>query len=158
MQPNWKFLLQHPAHFIAFGAGAGLAKRAPGTWGTIATLPIYLLCHQLGGLAAVAAAGVLIFIIGIWASSVTGRALGVADHGGIVVDEVAAFLLVLAAVPFTWHWVAVAFLLFRVFDITKPWPINVADRRIKGGFGVMFDDLLAAVYSILCLLLLQKFL
>lgn len=158
MQPTWKFLLKHPAHFIAFGAGAGLAQRAPGTWGTIAALPIYLLCHQLGGWAAVAAAGVLIFIIGIWASSVTGRALGVADHGGIVVDEVAAFLLVLSAAPFMWQWVAVAFLLFRVFDITKPWPINAADRRIKGGFGVMFDDLLAAVYSILCLLLLQKFL
>jgi phosphatidylglycerophosphatase A len=158
MQPNWKFLLQHPAHFIAFGAGAGLAKRAPGTWGTLATLPIYLLCHQFGGWAAVAAMGALIFVLGIWASNVTGRALGVADHGGIVVDEIAAFLLVLAAVPFMWQWVAVAFLLFRVFDIAKPWPISVADRRIKGGFGVMFDDLLAAVYSILCLLLLQKFL
>jgi phosphatidylglycerophosphatase A len=158
MQPNWNFLLQHPAHFIAFGAGAGLAKRAPGTWGTLVALPLYWLAQQLGGWAAVAAAGVLIFIIGIWASSVTGRALGVADHGGIVIDEIAAFLLVLATVPFTWQWVAVAFLLFRVFDITKPWPINVADQRIKGGFGVMFDDLLAAVYSILCLLLLQKFL
>lgn len=158
MQPNWKFLRQHPAYFIAFGAGAGLANRAPGTWGTLAALPIYWLAHQLGGWVAVAAMGVLIFFLGIWASSVTGRALGIADHGGIVVDEIAAFLLVLVAVPFTWQWVAVAFLLFRVFDISKPWPINVADRHIKGGFGVMFDDLLAAGYSVLCLLLLQEFL
>jgi phosphatidylglycerophosphatase A len=158
MQPGWSFLLKHPAHFIAFGAGAGLARRAPGTWGTLAALPLYLLAQWAGGWPIVVGLAVAIFFAGIWASSVTGAALGVADHGGIVIDEIAAFLLVLAAVPFAWQWIAVAFLLFRVFDIAKPWPISVADRRIKGGFGVMFDDLLAAAYAVLCLLVLQKFL
>lgn len=158
MQPDWQFLTKHPAHFIAFGGGAGLAKRAPGTWGTLVALPIYWLAHVVGGWGAVVLAGAIIFFVGIWAAGVAGRALGVSDHGGIVVDEIAAFLLVLAVVPFTWQWVSVAFLLFRVFDIAKPWPIGVADRRIKGGFGVMFDDLLAAGYAIVCLFLLQKYL
>ena len=96
------------------------------------------------------------FVLGIWASALTGRALGVADHGGIVIDEIAGFLLVLAFTPATWLWVALAFALFRVFDIFKPWPIHIADKHIKGGFGVMFDDILAAAYAIVCVLLLRQ--
>ncbi len=157
MQPNFSFLLKNPAHFIAFGAGSGLPKRAPGTWGTLATLPIYFLAQYLGGASAVAAMGVALFFLGWWAAGVTGRALGVSDHGGIVIDEIAAFLLVLALTPPTWQWVTVAFCLFRVFDITKPWPISLADRHIKGGFGVMFDDLLAAGYAMLVLLLIRRY-
>jgi phosphatidylglycerophosphatase A len=99
-----------------------------------------------------------LFVLGVWASAKTGRALGVSDHGSIVIDEVAAFLLVLAFVPAgpSAHlWMAVAFVAFRVFDITKPWPIGVADRTIKGGFGVMFDDLLAALLTIVFLLTIR---
>ena len=156
MRPDRHFLLKHPAHFLALGFGAGLAAKAPGTWGTLAALPFYLLAHALGGATAVILFALIFFVVGIWASALTGRALGVADHGGIVIDEIAAFLLVLAFTPATWSWVAVAFLLFRVFDIGKPWPIYIADKHIKGGFGVMFDDILAAGYSIACLLLLRQ--
>jgi phosphatidylglycerophosphatase A len=157
LQPNWAFLFKHPAHFIAFGAGSGLPRRAPGTWGTLAALPIYFFAYGLGGTVAVAATGIALFLIGWWASSITGRALDVSDHGGIVIDEIAAFLIVLAFTRPSWYWIMVAFCLFRVFDIVKPWPISVADRRIKGGFGVMFDDLLAAVCAAFLVWLAQQY-
>ena len=156
MRPDRHFLLKHPAHFLALGFGAGLAARAPGTWGTLVALPFYLFAHALGGAMVVMLFATLFFVTGIWASALTGRALGVADHGGIVIDEIAAFLLVLVFTPATWPWVIVAFLLFRVFDIAKPWPIYVADKHIKGGFGVMFDDILAAAYAIACVLLMRQ--
>jgi phosphatidylglycerophosphatase A len=119
--------------------------------------PIFALV-QLGGggTPAVTAAAALFFGAGIWAAGVTGRALGIADHGGIVIDEIAAFLLVLACTPASLGWWTVAFLLFRLFDIVKPWPIRWADRAIKGGFGVMFDDVLAAAYAIGAILLLRS--
>lgn len=156
MRPDRQFLFKHPAHFLALGFGAGLASRAPGTWGTLAALPFYLLAHALGGAASVLIFAAVFFLLGIWAAAITGRALGVADHGGIVIDEIAAYLLVLAFTPPSWLWVGVAFLLFRLFDIAKPWPIYIADKHIKGGFGVMFDDLLAAAYAIGALLLLHQ--
>ena len=117
-------------------------------------LPIFALV-QTGGTIAVLMAAAIFFVIGIWASDVTGRALGVADHGGIVIDEIAAFLLVLAFSPATFAWWLTAFVLFRLFDIFKPWPIRWADQNIKGGFGVMFDDLLAAGFSIAGIFLLR---
>ena len=158
MRPTREFLLKHPAHFLALGFGAGLAAKAPGTWGTLVALPFFFLAHSLGGQIAALLAAAIFFVVGIWAAGVTGRALGVSDHGGIVVDEIAAFLLVLAFVPAPVNIVgiAVAFLLFRLFDIVKPWPVNVADRLIKGGFGVMFDDVLAAIYAIIGLWLLRN--
>jgi phosphatidylglycerophosphatase A len=156
MRPDRQFLFKHPAHFLALGFGAGLAARAPGTWGTLAALPFYWLALWLGGPMSLLILAVLFFGVGIWASALTGRALGVADHGGIVIDEIAAFLLVLVFVPVSWPWTVLAFLLFRVFDIVKPWPIHVADRHIKGGFGVMFDDLLAAGYAIAGILLFRQ--
>jgi phosphatidylglycerophosphatase A len=106
----------------------------------------------------VLACALLFFIVGIWASAVTGRNLGVADHGGIVVDEIAAFVLVLAFTPTGFTWLLVAFVLFRLFDIVKPWPISYFDRTLKGGFGVMFDDLLAAIGAIAILLILRSLL
>ena len=155
MRPDKKFLLSHPAHLLAFGFGAGLMPKAPGTWGTLVALPIFAVV-RLGGTSAVIAAAVLFFVVGVWASGVAGRALGVADHGGIVIDEIAAFLLVLACTPDSVAWWVIAFLLFRVFDIVKPWPIRWADRTLKGGFGVMFDDVLAAGYAIGGILLLRS--
>ena len=142
--PDARWVFSSPAAFIAFGGGSGLAPRAPGTAGTLAAFPLHLL---FGWLLAptlhLAAIGVL-FALGIWACAAAGRALGADDHGGIVIDEVAAFLLVLWWVPASLPaWVA-AFALFRLFDIWKPQPIRWFDRNLKGGFGVMFDDLLAA--------------
>lgn len=156
LRPDNKFLLSHLAHLLAFGFGAGLMPKAPGTWGTLVAFPIFALVRLAGGgMAAGLMAAVLVFVVGVWSSGVAGRALGVADHGGIVIDEIAAFLLVLVFTPATLGWWLIAFLLFRVFDILKPWPINWADRTIKGGFGVMFDDVLAAGYAIGSILLLR---
>jgi phosphatidylglycerophosphatase A len=155
MKPDRHFLVQHAAHCLALGFGAGLAPKAPGTVGTLMALPFFLLLHPLGWMA-VGVGGCVFFLVGVWAADVTGRALGVADHGGIVIDEIAAFLLVLAVSPEGWGWWLAAFVTFRFFDILKPWPIRLADRHIKGGFGVMFDDLLAALYSIAVLLIAQS--
>jgi phosphatidylglycerophosphatase A len=146
------FLVSHPAHFIALGFGAGLIPKAPGTWGTLVALPIFAVAHMLGGAGVVLITSIVLFGVGIWASDITGKHLGVADHGGIVIDEIAAFLFVLSLTPPTFAWIAFAFVLFRLFDIVKPWPIRVADKKIKGGFGVMFDDLLAAIMAIAVLL------
>jgi phosphatidylglycerophosphatase A len=148
-----RFVFSHPAHVIAFGGGVGLAPFAPGTWGTLLAFPLHALLQtwfEGGGMLAVIA---LLFALGAWACGVTGRALGVADHGGMVWDETVAFLLVLMFTPAGWLWQAAAFGLFRFFDIVKPPPIRHFDRALKNGFGVMFDDLLAAGYSVLVLAL-----
>ncbi len=156
MRPDAKFLFAHAAHFLALGFGSGLAPKAPGTFGTLVAVPIFWCCLHLQGRSLAAVCAVVLFGIGIWAAGVAGRALGTSDHGSIVIDEIAAFLLVLACTPQGWVWLALAFGLFRLFDIVKPWPIRLADQKIKGGFGVMFDDLLAAGYAIACLLVLQN--
>ena len=147
--PDLKFILSRPAYFIAFGFGSGLSPFAPGTAGTLAAFPIYGLVYLLA-LSPVAYFALLLglFLIGVWASHATGRALGIADHGGIVWDEVVAFLAILYFTPHTWAWFIAAFFIFRLFDIWKPFPIRYFDMHIKNGFGVMFDDALAAVYSI----------
>jgi phosphatidylglycerophosphatase A len=149
MKPDARFLTNHPAHFVALGFGAGLAPKAPGTFGTLAALPLFwLLPSGLSQpvLLAIIAAG---FVLGVWACAITGRNLGVADHGGIVWDEIVAMWLVLAFTPASWFWWLIAFGLFRFFDILKPWPIRFFDTRLKNGFGVMFDDLLAALFALL---------
>jgi phosphatidylglycerophosphatase A len=149
LRPSWRFLLRHPAHFIAFGLGAGLAPFAPGTWGTLLALPVYWLVSPvldpIGYLMMVA----VLLALGIWACEVTGRAIGVPDHGGMVWDETVAFLLVLFFVPAALPWQAAAFLLFRLFDILKPPPIRYYERTFRNGFGVMLDDLVAAFYTLL---------
>ena len=96
------------------------------------------------------------FVIGVWACELTGRHLGVPDHGAMVWDEVVAFLLILAILPLSLAWQAAGFVLFRFFDILKPPPIRSLERRYHGGFGVMFDDLLAAGYTLLCLALAKR--
>jgi len=149
LRPDLKFLFAHPAHLIAFGFGTGLAPRAPGTVGTLLGLPLFWLVVAVApDLPNRIVLLIAAFLVGIWACGRTGRALGVADHGGMVWDEIAAFALVLLFTPAGWLWIGLAFALFRLFDILKPWPIRLADRRLKGGFGVMFDDLLAALYAI----------
>ena len=152
-----RFMLRHPAHFIALGAGTGLVRGAPGTAGTLLAFPLYALmlawCTVPQQLALLAVA----FAAGIWACARTGEALGVADPGAIVWDEVVAFMLVLFFTPAGYAWQACAFLLFRLFDILKPPPIRYFDRKLKSGFGVMFDDLLAAFYTLLVLAIAHTF-
>ena len=145
--PDGRFLVAHPAHFIALGFGAGLAPRAPGTFGTLLGWAMFLALHQVLAPLVIAFLAIPLFFLGIWACEVTGRDLGVADHGAMVWDEVVAFLP-LAALCFASLWMQlVAFLLFRLFDIWKPFPIRHFERMLKGGFGVMFDDLIAASYA-----------
>lgn len=156
VRPNARFMLRHPAHFIALGLGTGLAPVAPGTAGTLLTFPLHvLLVAYLPTLPHVGVI-VLLFALGVWACGVTGRAMGIADHSGMVWDEVVAMLIVLLVVPEgAWWWLA-AFLLFRVFDVLKPPPIRYFDQTVKGGFGVMFDDILAAGYTLLVLAIYQR--
>lgn len=147
--PSFKWMLSHPAHFIALGFGCGLTPKAPGTVGTLLGFPVFwLLEYASPNTANLAALLVASFILGVWASAVAGRNLGIPDHGAIVWDEIAAFGLVLLFTPVSWVWYGLAFAAFRFFDILKPWPIRQCDARYKNGFGVMFDDLLAAVYAI----------
>ena len=148
-RPDFRFLFAHPAHLIAFGFGSGLAPRAPGTVGTLLGLPLFWLIVAVApDLTNRIILLIAAFLLGVWACGRTGRALGVADHGGMVWDEIVAFTLVLLFTPASWLWIALAFALFRLFDILKPWPIRFADTHLKNGFGVMFDDLLAAGYAI----------
>lgn len=151
--PNFKLLISHPAHFLALGAGTGLAPKAPGTVGTLLGLPLFLLVSPLHFYTQIFIITGL-FLIGIYCCDKTGKALGVADHGGIVWDEIVAMMLVLTFTPMQWQWWLAAFLIFRLFDIWKPAPIRQCDARIKGGLGVMVDDILAAVYAILSVKLL----
>jgi phosphatidylglycerophosphatase A len=149
--PSLRFVATHPAHFVAFVGGVGLIRFAPGTFGTLAAFPLHwwltAVLADYTHLILLAA----LFVLGIWAAGRTVRDLGVPDHGGIVWDETVAFLLVLFFSPADRLWQAFAFLLFRLFDIFKPQPIRHFDRTVHGGFGVMFDDLLAAAYTLLCL-------
>lgn len=148
--PDLRFLLSHPSHFIALGFGAGLARLAPGTLGTLVGLPLFYCLMVTPELVHYTTIAVL-FFIGIPICTKTGKALGVADHGSIVWDEIVAMMLVLEFTPHSAKWWLTAFTLFRIFDIWKPFPIRQCDAKIKGGFGVMFDDLLATIYAIVAL-------
>ncbi len=149
-QPTFKLLMAHPAHFLSLGFGSGLAKKAPGTFGTLAGMPIFWLLSRYTFSTQLIVI-FCFFLIGIYCCGKTGKALGVADHGAIVWDEIVTIMLVLAFTPMHWFWWLIAFALFRLFDIWKPFPIRQFDAKLKGGFGVMFDDLLAGIYAILAL-------
>lgn len=146
-----RFVFSHPAHVVAFGFGVGLAPVAPGTFGTLLAFPLHAVVAPRLDPGVYAVLILALFVLGIWACERTGRALGVHDHGGMVWDETVAFLLVLFLTPPGLIWQAFAFLLFRLFDIFKPAPIRHFDRSIRNGAGVMFDDLIAAFYALLCL-------
>jgi phosphatidylglycerophosphatase A len=151
------FCFSDPAHLVALGFGAGLAPRAPGTVGTLVGFPLHAslalwLSPPMETLALAA-----LFYLGIVVCGKTGEALGAHDHGAIVWDEVVAFTLVLVWAPRGLVWIAAAFVLFRLFDILKPWPIRVIDTGVKGGLGVMLDDLAAAGFTLVVLHLVQRF-
>lgn len=154
MQPGFKLLMSHPAHFFALGFGTGLAKKAPGTFGTLVGLPLFWLIASLSFPIQITIIAAL-FLIGIYFCDKTGKVLGVSDHSAIVWDEIVAMMLVLTVTLNQWQWWLVAFLLFRLFDIWKPSPIHQCDAKIKGGLGVMLDDLLAAIYAMISLKALE---
>ena len=154
-RPDARFVYAHPAHWVAFAGGIGLAPFAPGTFGTLLAFALFPVLAAYTDILTQLLVFIVFFGIGVWACHTTGRALGVADHGGMVWDETVAFLLVLMFTPAGWAWQIAAFALFRFFDIVKPQPIRHFDRTLKNGFGVMFDDLLAAGYTLLVLALVK---
>ncbi len=142
----WK----NPIHFLAFGLGSGAAPKAPGTVGTLAAIPFYLLLQPLD-LVWYALLVSVAFIAGVYLCGKTSADLGVHDHGGIVWDEFVGYWVTMFAAPLGWGWVVLGFVLFRFFDILKPWPIGWADKQVSGGLGIMLDDLLAGIMAALCL-------
>ena len=146
---TWQWLVKRPVCFIGFGFGTGLAPKAPGTFGTLPALFIAGLLLGCGlGKFGLAVLSVILFFIGIWICDVTERSIGVHDYGGIVWDEIAAMMLVLACVPQGLGWWLAAFAAFRFFDAMKPPPIRWFDQKVRGGFGVMLDDFIAALFAI----------
>ena len=150
-------MLSHPAHLVSLGFGSGLSPKAPGTVGSLLAWALYLPLRPLFSDIGFAIFLLISLIIGSLLVARTCRDLGVMDHGGVVWDEFVAVWLVLWLSPAALVWQAVAVGLFRFFDIVKPWPIRQVDARVKNGFGVMLDDLLAAGYTLLVMWLLLRF-
>lgn len=144
-------MLRNPLHLLSLGFGSGLSPHAPGTMGTLVAVPLYLMLSRLELIAyliAIASG----FILGIYVCDYTSKALGVHDHSGIVWDEIIGYWIAMIAVPApTWQWILTGFVLFRFFDIVKPWPVNLADKHLPGGFGIMIDDVLAGLYAFACI-------
>ncbi len=131
---------------LAFGLGSGAAPKAPGTFGTLAAIPLYLLISQLTPWHYLVV--VLIMLgFGVWLCDKVAQELGVHDHPGIVWDEWVGFFITMWLAPTGWIWLLLGFGLFRFFDIFKPWPINLLDRNVPGGWGIMLDDLVAGLYA-----------
>ncbi len=143
-------ILADPVLFLAFGFGSGLAKKAPGTFGTVAGIPVYLLMAQTD-LLAYSVLTLLALLVGVWICDNAAKKLGEHDFGGIVWDEIVGLFITLWAVPVTWQNIGLGFVLFRFFDIVKPWPIKWVDRKVQGGLGIMLDDVLAGIFAALLL-------
>jgi phosphatidylglycerophosphatase A len=145
-----KTALGSPSGFLAFGFGSGLSPFAPGTMGTLVAIPFAIVLKSLGPMGFWIVL-VLAFLSGIKLCEQASCKLGVHDHGGIVWDEMVGYWLAVAFVPLQWQWLLAAFVLFRFFDIVKPWPIRQFDRKVSGGFGIMIDDVIAALFTMIIL-------
>lgn len=145
-----KAILTNPIHLLAFGFGAGLSPKAPGTVGTVVAVLIYLLLPSMSPLI-FAGLILLSFLFGIWICGKTAEDLGVHDHGGIVWDEFVGYWITMFMAPTGLIWVLLGFVLFRLLDIFKPWPIKWADKELSGGLGIMLDDVLAGIMAALCI-------
>jgi len=140
--------LLNPVHFLAFGFGSGLAPKMPGTFGTLAALPLVVLLSHYASFSVYLIVTILVSVVGIWICGKTAEDMGVHDDSSIVWDEGAGMLIAMLAVPLSWQTVLVGFLLFRFFDILKPWPISYLDKHVHGGFGIMIDDVLAGLFTV----------
>ena len=160
MADNSKFRVSNPIHFLALGFGSGLLKPAPGTWGTLSALPIYaLLAVTLSvSLQSYLLIVVIGFVLGVFLCGKTARDVGEHDHSAIVWDEIVGFLITMIAIEVSLANVVIGFVLFRFFDIVKPWPIRVIDKRVHGGFGIMIDDVVAGMFALVILHLVQPLL
>ena len=147
---------KNPLHWLAVGFGSGLSPKAPGTFGTIAAIPLWYLINDLP-LSLYLAIIVAGFIAGIWICDSATKAIGKPDHGAIVWDEIIGFWITMIVAPAGLIWMLAGFVLFRFFDIVKPWPIRYLDKHIHGGLGIMLDDVLAGIFALLCLQALVYF-
>ncbi|MBT8127152.1 MAG: phosphatidylglycerophosphatase A [Gammaproteobacteria bacterium] len=138
--------LKNPVVLIAVGFGSGLAPKAPGTAGTVVAVPLYLLMQSLP-LVSYLLITTCLFIAGIWICAYTAEKLGVHDHPSIVIDEIVGYLITMVAAPEGWLAVAIGFILFRLLDALKPWPISWFDRSVNGGLGIMLDDVVAGIIA-----------
>lgn len=148
-------LWRDPQCVIALGFGAGALPKAPGTWGTLAAIPFYLVLQPLT-LAAYVAVVTVLFATGIVWCGKAARSLGVDDHPAIVWDEMVGFWVTMTFAPRGWFWIVCGFMFFRLFDIWKPWPIQRLDRQVAGGLGIMADDVMAGLYSACCLYIAER--
>ena len=146
--------LKDPVVFVAMGFGSGLSPKAPGTAGTLMTVPLVYFLQQQTLLVYVLVT-LFVLLTGSWVCGYAAKKLQVHDHSGIVYDEVAGFLITMFMIPQSWVLMLIGFALFRFFDAVKPWPISWFDKNVHGGFGIMFDDVIAGIISLLCLMLLQ---
>lgn len=156
LEPKQRRWNNHWVHFLAFGFGSGAAPKAPGTFGTLAAIPLYCLLALLP-LPAYGLFVLLAFGFGVYLCEQASKDMGVHDHGGIVWDEFVGFWIAMIALPFHWAWILAGFVLFRVFDILKPWPISWLDKRVHGGFGIMIDDVLAGLFAAIILQVVYRF-
>lgn len=150
-----KLNLKNPWHLMAVGFGSGLSPKAPGTCGSFAAMficMILLYCPIWLNLLVI----LVVFILGTLACNKAETALGVHDHGGLVIDEFEGMFISILAFPAQWYWAIVAFALFRFFDILKPFPVSYADEKLGGGLGVMVDDVLAGVYALIAGLIIMQ--
>lgn len=156
MQPLPRTIWTNPIHFIASAFGSGALPKWPGTWATLAAVPMVIALKHLPEWYYLIVA-IALNVLGIYVCDVFNRDIGAEDHPGCAWDEMAGFFLVMLWVPLTWYYLLLGFLLFRFFDILKPWPISWCDRNIHGGFGVMLDDVVAALFSLAILHAILRF-
>ena len=152
LKPNMK----NPIHILAFGFGSGLVPKAPGTAGTLAAIIPWLWFSQLS-LLNYSLIVIFCSLLGVYLCGKTSKDLQVHDHSGIVWDEFCGFWLTMIAVPFDWRWLVIGFVLFRFFDIVKPWPINWLDKKLSTGLGIMLDDIVAGIFAWILLQLVLYF-
>lgn len=144
--PSFSALLRRPVQFLAFGFGSGLAPKAPGTAGTVLAVVLFLAIADLS-LLQYSIVVLVATLAGIWICDRASKQLNTHDHPGIVWDEFVGYWITMWALPVSWTWIAAGFVVFRIFDILKPWPIGVLDKRVGGGFGIMIDDMVAGVLA-----------
>lgn len=153
-QPVPRSVWEKPSHFIAFGFGSGAVPFAPGTFGTLMAIPFYLVLQSLS-LSMYLFLVILITIASMWLCDKVSKEINVHDHSGMCLDEIVGFLVTMIGAPHGFIWIVLGFALFRLFDIWKPWPIRYVDEQVKGGIGVILDDVIAGIYSLIILHILH---
>ncbi len=147
----WK----NPWHFIAFGFGTGAIPVAPGTFGTLIAIPFYLFLESYSD-ATYIVLTIMFALFSIWLCNKVSKEIHVHDHQGMCIDEIVGYLVTMIGAPYGWGWILLGFILFRIFDIWKPWPIRQVDAQVTGGLGMILDDVLAGIYSLIIIHILAR--